>query len=183
VSGWQEEFGALSSADQYKIREMATIFGVPVSAAYHRSKEFGLLPQRSADASRERAVFNVEPVAITSAKGTPSDRSLVNDALESFLKMWASTDDLIESELKSRGEKFVPGNDDFDALTSIIEENRLERDEYERAISEKIAGSTGPMVAATEKDDGDGQTIRPQGRQRKRRDRNGRATERRLGDG
>lgn len=62
------------------------------------------------------------------------------DAMNSFLMMWASTDELIESELKSRGEKFVPGNDDFDTLTSIIEENRLERDQYERAMSETITG-------------------------------------------
>ncbi|MGF0539878.1 hypothetical protein ACQQ2Q_17905 [Agrobacterium sp. ES01] len=63
-----------------------------------------------------------------------------DNAVKSFLMMWANTDELIESELKSRGEKFVPGDNDFDALTSIIEENRQDRDEYERAMSETITG-------------------------------------------
>ena len=51
---WQDEFNELSSAQQYKIREMATIFGVPVSAAYSRSKECGLLqpkPERNENSS------------------------------------------------------------------------------------------------------------------------------------
>ncbi len=71
-------------------------------------------------------------------------RGQENDAVNSFLTMWANTDELIETELKSRGEKFIPGNDDFDALVSIIEENRLERDQYERAMSETITGWSSP---------------------------------------
>ncbi len=58
--------------------------------------------------------------------------------MNSYMKLWSQTDNQIEDTLKAQGETFLPGDDVFEAVTSLIKANRQERDVFEKAMSETI---------------------------------------------
>ena len=58
--------------------------------------------------------------------------------MNEFDKLCNRVDAQIEMELRKKGENFLPGNPEFDAISIMIEENRISRDKYEAAMDSRI---------------------------------------------
>ncbi len=56
-------------------------------------------------------------------------------------KMFEQTSQDMEANLRSRGETFISGNPDFDALVDQIHQNRIDREYYENCMSETLNGA------------------------------------------
>ena len=73
-----------------------------------------------------------------------SYKGAMMDGATIFKNIWDATSAAIEADLKERGETFLPGNPDFDALTDIIEENRRDREALSRVMDSPVQGWISP---------------------------------------
>ena len=88
-----------------------------------------------AESNNRKSAIKVIKVASALKIGPMGQES---SAVNSYMKLWSQTDNQIEVALKDRGETLLPGDDVFEAITSLIKANRQERDVFEKAMSETI---------------------------------------------
>ncbi len=68
------------------------------------------------------------------------------DVSRDYSILWTGANDEMTTTLKGRGEKFVPGNAEYDKIVEIIGANRKDRQKYEQDMSGTITYWTADLV-------------------------------------